>query len=129
MRSARQFTIKFADRPGALGELASALWGRGVNIRAFLAELNGRTGNIHLVVDNYAAARKVFVEQGSNVREEKVLVLTRPDKPGSLTRVRRKLGRAGVHIQYAYSGPAKAKGKVNTYLAVSNRRKSPRHSG
>lgn len=129
MRSARQFTVKFADRPGALGALASALWGRGVNIRAFLAEFNGHSGNIHLVVDNYAAARKVFVEQGSNAREEKVLVLTRPDERGSLTRLRRKLGRAGVRIQYAYSGPARAKGKINTYLAVSNRRKSPGHLG
>jgi hypothetical protein len=127
MRSARQFTIEFKDRPGALGELASALWGRGVKIRAFLAEFNGNHGNIHLVVGNYAAARKVFVDQGSNAREEKVLVLTRLDKPGSLTGVRRKLGRAGVRIEYAYSGPARARGKVTTYLAVSKRRKPRRH--
>ena len=120
MRKARQFTGRLADRRGVLGELAAALWGKGVNIRGFLADLEGRTGSVHLVVDKPAAARQAFVECGSSATEEEVVVLTVADKPGNLEGWAKKLGKAGIKIEYAYSGPAGSNGKTDTYLAVSD---------
>lgn len=120
VRKAKQFTIRFTDRPGRLGEIASALWQKSVNIQAFLADIHAGQGRVHLVVDNPAIARKVFAAHGWNVTEEEIAALTLPDKPGSLAAVASKLGRVGINIEYAYTGPAKAKGKVNTYLAISD---------
>ena len=122
MRKAKQFTVRLAARQGVLGELAAALWGKGVHIRAFLADVRGHPGSVHLVVDNPAAARQAFVECGSSATEEEVVVLRVADKPGKLATVAKKLGKAGIKVEYAYSGsgPAKGNGKTYTYLAVSD---------
>ncbi len=121
MKKANQFTITVPNRPGVLGEVASALWAQGVNIQAFLAtDVRRGQAVIHLVVDKPAAARLVFPEHGWEATEEEVIVLTLADKPGTLAAVASKLGEAGINIRYAYTGPARAKGKTNTYLVVSD---------
>lgn len=118
MPKAKQFSIWIADQPGVLGEVASALGEKRVNIHSFMAH-GGDQPVIRLIVDKPAAARKVFGERGWKVTEEDVIVLTLADKPGSLGPMASKLGKAGVNILYAYTGPLKA-AKVNTYLAVTD---------
>ncbi len=78
MRKAKQFTVRLAARQGVLGELAAALWGKGVHIRAFLADVHGHPGSVHLVVDNPAAARQAFVECGSRARGHTSQTLAQP---------------------------------------------------
>ena len=122
IKKTNQFTITVPNRPGVLGEVASALWAKGVNIQAFLAtDIGPSEAAIHLVVDEPAAARRVLPELGWKTTEEEIIVLTQPDKPGSLATVAGALGDAGIKIEYAYTGPARARGKANTYLAVSDR--------
>jgi hypothetical protein len=122
MKKANQFTITVPNRPGVLGEVASALWAQGVNIQAFLAtDVRRGQAVIHLIVDKPAAARRVFPEHGWEATEEEVIVLTLADKPGTLAAVASALADAGINIEYAYTGPARARGKANTYLSVSDR--------
>ncbi len=73
-----------------------------------------------MIVDKPAAARKVCQENGWETSEEEVVEVTLPDKPGSLGSVAKKLGQAGVNIEYAYTGSAKSAQRVNTYFAVSD---------
>ena len=120
MPKAKQFTIWSSDRPGVLGEVGSALGEKRVNIQAFLAQASEGQCPIRLVVDKPAVARKVLAARGWNFTEEEVAVVTLPDKPGSLGAVASKLGKAGINIQYAYTGPAKRARKVNAYLAVAD---------
>lgn len=120
MPKAKQLTLSVVDRPGVLGEVASALAQKRVNIHAFLAAVSEGQGAIRLIVDKPAAAKKVCAGQGWNVAEEDVVVVTLADKPGTLGAAASKLGEAGINIQYAYTGPAKGARRVNTYLGVAD---------
>src|SRR5437667_4239804 len=119
MRHAKELTLRIADRPGLLADITSALWRTGVNIHAFSAEVHGREGTLHLIVDKFTAAQKILAENGWEAVEEKVLVLTLADKPGSLAFIASKLAAMGINIRHAYAG-AGDKGKTRMYLGVSD---------
>jgi len=120
MPKAKQLTAWVEDRPGMLGEAASALGEKKVNILAFTAAVTEGRGAIRMVVDKPAAARKVFADLGWESTEEDLVAVTLADKPGSLGIVANKLGEVGINIQYAYTGSAKSARKVNTYFAVAD---------
>ena len=120
MPKAKQITVWMADRPGVLGEVASALGGKKVNIQAFLASVVEGRGAIRLVVDKPAAAKQVISAHGWESTEEDVVQVTLADKPGTLANMASKLGAAGINIQYAYTGSAKSAAKVNSYFAVAD---------
>jgi hypothetical protein len=103
-----------------LGQVADALGREKINIRALSAAVMSGRGFIRLVVDKPAAARKVFARQGWQTTVDDVIEVTIGDRPGALGRVADKLGLAGVNVDYAYLGSARAKGKVNLYLAVGD---------
>src|SRR5438552_5879609 len=129
MRYAKELTLRLANRSGLLAEITSALWRKGVNIHAFSAEVDGRDGTLHLIVDKFTVAKKTLVENGWEAAEEKVLVLTLVDKPGSLAFIASKLAEMGINIRHAYAGAADAgaadagaadKGKIKMYLGLSD---------
>ena len=118
MPRAKQLTVWVEDRPGVLGEVASALGAKKVNIIGFIASVVEGRGAIRLVVDKPAAAKKVFAERGWETTEENIVQVTLTDKPGALGSAASKLGAASINIQYAYTGSAKGARKVNTLFAV-----------
>lgn len=118
MPKAKQLTVWVEDRPGMLGEVASALGAKKVNILAFTAGVVEGRGAIRLVVDKPVAARKVFQQRGWENAQEDIVVVTLADKPGSLGRVASKLGDAGVNIKYAYTSSARGSRRASTYFAV-----------
>ena len=123
MKKVKQLTVLVEDpfKPGLLGEVASALGAKKVNIGGFMtAEVEGRGGAVRLIVDRPAVARKILEQRGWEVTQEEVIELTFSDKPGALGAMASKLGAAGVNIQYAYTGSAQNANKVNTYCAVAN---------
>ncbi len=120
MPRVKQLTAWVEDRPGMLGRVASALGAKKVNVLAFMAPVIGGRGALRMIVDKPAAAKKVFQENGWETSEEEVVGVTLSDKPGSLGSTATKLGRAGVNIEYAYTGTAKSARRVNTYFAVSD---------
>jgi hypothetical protein len=120
MPRAKQFTLHVPDKPGMLGEVASALGDKKVNIRGLCAATQGGTGMVWLVVDKAAAAKRVFSSNGWTASEDEVLEVTLGDNPGSLGRFASKLGKAGVNITFAYAGTAGSARKVNAYFGVSD---------
>ena len=65
-----QFEVRLTNRPYVLGEVASALWTKGITIQAFRIDIDEGEATIHLVVNNPAAARKVFAEHGWKASEK-----------------------------------------------------------
>jgi len=124
MRKVTQFTLRIHDRAGIFAEIASALWINSASIQAFSADVKGRMGTLRMVVDKAPLARKAFKESALKAREEEVIVLTLPNKPGSLAIVAAKLAKANVKILYGYTGPAENRRETNTYLGVSDVRKA-----
>jgi hypothetical protein len=117
MPRATELKIRVDDRPGILGEVASALGEKKVNLRAVNAWVEGTQGVLRLVVDKAAAAKKVLSAHGYAVEEREILELSLADKPGELGKAAKKLGEAGINIQYAFVGSAAAR-KVSVFMGV-----------
>jgi|SRR5437667_12354031 len=119
MPRAKQLTISVSDQPGRLGEIGAALGAKKVNIRALMATTEGGRGALRIVVDKTAAAKKVCSSMGWEASEEEVLSVTLTDNPGTLGKVSKKLGAAGVNIEYVYAGPGGGK-RATVYMGVSD---------
>ena len=120
MPRAKQLTIWVSDQPGRLGEIGATLGAKKVNIRALMATTDGGRGAVRVVVDKGAAAKKACAAMGWETSEEEVLAITLTDNPGTLGKVAKKLGAAGVNIGYAYVGSAGSARRTNIYLGVSD---------
>ncbi len=120
MPRAKQINVWVDDRPGVLGEVASALGAKKVNVIGFTASVVEGRGAIRLVVNRPAAAKRVFAEGGWETTQEDIVQVILADKPGALGSAASKLGAAGINIQYAYTGSAKGARKVTTFFAVAD---------
>ncbi len=119
MARAKELKFRVQDRPGMLGEIASALGEKKINLRGVNAWVENGQGVLRLVVDKVPAARKLLAARGWTPEESEVLELELPDKPGALGQVTRKLGAAGVNITHVFVGTAGAR-KATVFLAVSD---------
>jgi hypothetical protein len=90
-----------------------------VNMQAFMAIIVGGRGAVRMVVDKPAAAVKVCGQNGWQSTEDELVQVTLRHKPGALGEVARKLGAAGINIDYAYAGSGRG-AKANLFLAVSD---------
>lgn len=110
----RQISVFLEDQPGTLSAVAFLLGRHGVNIYALsLAEGLGH-GYVRMVVDKPARALQVLRKAEELTLERDVLLLELSNTPGSLGKVTRKLGQAGINIEYAYcaGGPSVSHGLV-----------------
>jgi hypothetical protein len=91
----------FEDRPGVAASIGEALGNAGVEIAGLFG--SGRFGEIHVLVDDAAAARTAIEGAGLQVGDEReALVVDAEDKPGELGRVARRIADAGVNVIYVY---------------------------
>jgi hypothetical protein len=120
MPRAKQLTLTVPDRPGMLGDIATALGAKKVNIVGLCGATTGGGGMIWMVVDKQAAAKKVLAQNGWKATEDEILAVTLSDTPGSLGRFATKLGKAGVNITFAYTGSAGSARKLTGYFGVSD---------
>ncbi len=119
MPRAKELKFRVPDRPGMLGEIASALGEKKVNLRAVNAWVEGTEGVVRIVVDKLPAAKKVLAGRGWQPEEREVLEIELPDKPGALGEVASALGRAGVNITHVFVGTGNAR-KATVFLGVSD---------
>jgi hypothetical protein len=91
----------FEDRPGVAASIGEALGNAGVEIAGLFG--SGRFGEIHVLVDDAAAARTAIEEAGLQVGDEReALVVDAEDEPGELGRIARRIADAGVNVLYVY---------------------------
>ena len=77
-------TIWLADQPGAMAGACETLGQAGINIDGCCAYPAGTAGQLHLLVEDAAAARKALAAAGYNVvQDREVLVHQLEDVPGS----------------------------------------------
>jgi hypothetical protein len=119
MPRAKELKIRVENRPGMLGEVASALAEQKVNLRAVNAWVEAGQGVIRFVPDRLPAARKVLAKRGWSPEESEVLEVELADKPGALARLATALGQAGVDIGHVYVGTAGAR-KASVFMGVSD---------
>ncbi len=119
MAKAKELKFRVPDRPGMLGEIATALGEKKVNLRALSAWIEGTEGVVRIVVDKHAVAKKVLAAKGWPAEERDVLELALPDKPGALGEAAAALGDAGVNITHVFVGTGGAR-KATVFLGVSD---------
>jgi hypothetical protein len=100
----KDLTITLEDRPGRLADLGEATGKAGINIEGLCATTGGGGAEVHILVEDEAAAREALGSAGIDVAAESdVLVIDVEDRPGTMGEVARKLAEAGVNIGLAYS--------------------------
>lgn len=119
MPRAKALKVTVQDRPGILGEIASALGAKGINVRGVQGFAEGGRGVLCLVVDKLAAASKLLAARGLRPEEEEVLELQLADKPGALGEVAKQLGDAGVNIKHVFAGTGGGR-RATVFLVVSD---------
>ena len=119
MPRAKELKVRVADRPGALGEITSALAEKKVNLRAVNAWVEGTEGVVRMIVDKVPVARKALAARGWKVEELEVVEVELSDKPGTLAEKAVKLGKAGVNITHMFVGPGGAR-KATVFMGVSD---------
>ena len=99
----KDLTITLEDRPGRLAELGEATGKAGINIEGMCATSGRGRAEVHVLVDDAAAAREALGSAGIEVEAESdVLVIDIEDRPGTMGEVARKVAEAGVNIGLAY---------------------------
>jgi hypothetical protein len=100
-----ELTIKLPNRTGQLGALAGALGDAGVSIKSIAATTGGGSGTVHIVVEDKDATKARRAIKAKKYRisgDRKVVELRLANKPGTLARAAKRLGKARVNIESAY---------------------------
>jgi hypothetical protein len=100
----KDLTVTLDDKPGALADLGDATGGANINVEGMCATTGGGKGEIHILVEDPAATRDALEGAGIEVSGDRdVLVIEVEDRPGTMAAVARKIGDAGVNIEFAYT--------------------------
>lgn len=97
-----EFTLRVANRPGALAAIAEAMGDAGVNIEALAGFGLDGEGVIHLIVDDEKTCVAVLRRLGIRYEEHEVVTTILSHRPGALGEMTRGLANAGVNIDAVY---------------------------
>ena len=113
-----ELTIKLPNRVGQLGALAGTLGDAGISMKSIAATTGGGAGTVHIVVDDKDAAKARRAIKKNKYRissDRKVVEVRLANKPGTLARAAKRLGKAKVNIESAYM---LGQGKKSSTLAL-----------
>lgn len=100
-------TVWLADQPGAMASACETLGAAGINIDGCCAYPAGTAGQLHLLVDEAAAARAALTAAGFNVvSDREVIVHELNDVPGSAGTCLRRVADAGANLELVYLATA-----------------------
>lgn len=99
----QQLSVFIANESGRVSEVTGLLGEHGINIRGFSVSDTAEYGILRLVVDSADEARQLLKDSGFTVREDEVICIDLPDRPGGLAGVLKVVAEAGVNIEYVYS--------------------------
>lgn len=108
----RQLSVFIANESGRVSEVTGLLGEAGINIRGFSVSDTADYGILRLVVDRPDDALAALKDRGFTVREDEVICIDLPDRPGGLAGVLKIVSEAGVNIEYVYS-------LVSTFVVIN----------
>lgn len=126
--TAKQFSIFVENKVGQLAKVCGILADAGVYIHGFHGHSEGECGIIRVTVDKAAKARAALKAKGLPFVEKDVLVVVVSDKVGAGAQLAKKLGNAGISVDYAYATSV-GKGNAAAVLEVSDLAKAKRVLG
>lgn len=115
MATRKEFSVTMQNRPGTLARMCTELAERSVNILALMSVNQDDTSVVRMVVDKPAPAVKALEALGYPYSQKDVLTTAVANRPGTMAKVVKALGEAGVNINYAYLG---AEGETQRHLLL-----------
>ncbi|HJQ90926.1 MAG TPA: ACT domain-containing protein [Acidimicrobiia bacterium] len=98
---ARDLAMILENRPGALADMGDALGRAGVNIDGISGTAG--SGEVHILVENAAAARSALTDAGIQVgADNEVVKVPFEDRPGEMGEIGRRVANAGANIEVVY---------------------------
>lgn len=126
MRVETQLSVFLENRAGVLADVAADLARHGISIRALTIANLVDHAIVRLVVSEPQKALHMLGDHGVLVVTSAVLAVDMPDEAGALASMAKRLGRAGVNIEYAYGSSPVGGGRAAVYVHVSDLRKARR---
>ena len=100
---ATDLTVRLTDAPGAMAGACEALGNAGINIDGCCAYPAGTAGQLHLLVEDAAAARAALRAADYEVVQDRdVIVHELEDVPGSAGAALRRIADAGANLELVY---------------------------
>ena len=127
MRVEQQLSVFLDNKPGSLAAACRDLADHAINIEAISIANVTDHAVVRMMVSDPHAAEHLLGESGTLVLVHDVLAVDLPDRPGSIERLARTLGRAKINIDYMYgSSRATGHGPATVFLRVSDLAKAKR---
>lgn len=104
----KQISVFLENRKGRLYEVLHVLASETINIRALSIADTADFGILRLIVPDPDLAKKVLEKSGFTVKENNVIAIEVPDRPGGLVSVLKALQDADVNVEYLYAFVAKS---------------------
>ena len=124
MALAKQLSIQVENKRGVRAAICSELAKVAVNIGGIsVRDLPGKS-LIRIVPDPLETAKKVLKEMGHSFKEDTVITVHLPDRPGALGKVTRKLAEKGIDILYAYGTIERRSDRALVVMGVSDPEKA-----
>ena len=93
------FLVDLENKPGGLARVAEAIAAKGVNIESISGAACGDAGRAAILTNDAGTTRKALGEIGCTFSEMEATEVTLRHEAGSLAKVARRLGDAGVNIE------------------------------
>ena len=102
-RKVKEISFTTTNKIGLLSEVTTAIAGAKVNITALCAYAMEDSATFMLTTDSNAKAKKTLGSLGVASEEKDVVEVEVPNKPGELQKVAKRIGDAGIDIEYMYA--------------------------
>jgi hypothetical protein len=100
---AKQVSVFLENKSGRLNEVTRILGNAGINISAFSIADTSDFGVLRMIVPDPEQAAALLKENGFSVQTTKVILMTTPNKPGTLARALQILSDENIFIEYLYA--------------------------
>jgi hypothetical protein len=100
---AKQVTVFLENKSGRLNEVTQILGQSGINISAFSIADTSDFGVLRMIVPDPEKAVEVLKANEFSVQTTRVVLMTTPNKPGSLAKALQILSDENIFIEYLYA--------------------------
>ncbi|MBM4140302.1 MAG: ACT domain-containing protein [Nitrospira sp.] len=116
----KQISVFLENKKGRLWEALDVMAKAQINIRALSIADTSEFGILRLIVPNPEKAKKALAKSNFTVRENDVIAVGVPDKPGGLAGILKILTDADINVEYVYAFVEKSGKKAVVVLRTDS---------
>ena len=108
----QQLSVFLENKPGQLKKACELLAQAKINISTLSLADTKEFGILHLLIKDWAQAKKVIEKGGYTVKQTEVLAVEVDDRPGGLAETLKPIEAAKLNVEYMYAFSVGRKGKA-----------------